>query len=311
MLDNLLKNLPYFIQTARLGSFSSAAKMMNLTPSAISKNISQLESALGFRLFNRTTRNLSLTDEGKILLQQATASLDNLSSVVEQLKLDTLDPSGIVKISVANVIGKNILLPILDKFYQRYPHIQLHLDFDDHVVDIIQGGYDLVIRGGHIAESSLIIRHLMPLPVGLAASPKYLQQYTEPTSIAELEQHRHIVRRFSDGKIAAWQFFRSDDSLECYTPNNAVLTVSDPEAIMKAVISGIGIGEVPYYLLKPYLETGKVKLLLPELHYVGDYELVMLYPHRSLLAKRVVSVIEFIVQQLRMGDDHHLTSTKW
>lgn len=299
MLDCLLKNLPFFIQTAQLGSFSAAASAMNLTPSAVSKNISQLETALGFRLFNRTTRNIRLTEEGKVLLKQATASLDTLSSVIEQLNPDTKNPSGMVKISVANVIGKNIVLPLLDKFYQQYPHIQLMLDFDDHVVDIIQGGYDLVIRGGHITDSSLIVRPLMDLPVALAASSDYLRQYTEPTSLAELSLHRHIVRRFSDGKIVAWQFRCADGGLEYYTPSNPILIVSDPEAIMKAVVSGIGIGEVPYYLLKSYLKTGKIKQLLPKWHYVGDYKLVMLYPHRSLLAKRVSSVIDFLVKELR------------
>lgn len=299
MLDSLLKNLPFFIQTAHLGSFSAAASAMNLTPSAVSKNISQLEAELGFRLFNRTTRSIRLTEEGEVLLKQATISLDTLSSVIEQLNPETKNPSGSVKISVSNVIGKNIVLPILDKFYQQYPHIQLFLDFDDHVVDIIQGGYDLVIRGGHIADSSLIVRPLMDLHVALVASSDYLQQYAEPTSLAELSRHRHIVRRFSDGKMATWQFKRADGGLEYYTPSNPVLIVSDPESIMKAVASGIGIAEVPYYLLKPYLDTEQIKLLLPQWHYRGDYKLVMLYPHRSLLAKRVSSVIEFFVQALR------------
>lgn len=171
----------------------------------------------------------------------------------------------------------------------------MFLDFDDHVVDIVKGGYDLVIRGGHIVDSSLILRPLMPLPLALAASITYLQKYAEPKTIEDLSQHKHIVRRFADGKMVMWQFHRFDGGVEAYSPSHIVLTVSDPEAIMQAVAQGIGIGEVPYYLLKPYLDSGEVKILMPKLHYAGDYQLVMLYPHRSLLAKRVVCTIEFFL----------------
>lgn len=297
--EDILKNLPYFVQTAQLGSFSAAAKAMNLTPSAISKNVSLLEQSLGFRLFNRTTRSLRLTEEGSALLQQTSNSLDTLATLIEQLKPISEEPMGVVKISVANVIGRHILLPLLDKFYQQYPKIQLFLDFDDHVVDIVKGGYDLVIRGGHIADSSLILRPLMPLPLALAASTTYLQKYAEPTTLAELAQHRHIIKRLADGKTIAWQFRRNDGGVDFYPAVQPILTVSDSEAIMQAVAQGIGIGEVPYYLLKPYLDSGEVKILMPKLHYAGDYQLVMLYPHRSLLAKRVVCTIEFFLQQIK------------
>jgi DNA-binding transcriptional LysR family regulator len=121
--EDILKNLPYFVQTAQLGSFSAAAKVMNLTPSAISKNVSLLEKSLGFRLFNRTIRSLYLTEEGNALLQQTSNSLDTLAALIEQLKPLSEEPTGVVKISVANVIGRHILLPLLDKFYQQYPKI--------------------------------------------------------------------------------------------------------------------------------------------------------------------------------------------
>lgn len=297
MNEQLLKNLPCFVQVAKLGSFSAAARAMNITPAAVSKNVSILENLLKVRLFNRTTRNLNLTQEGFRLLQEADSAITLLENVFDHLKFQPDSPMGTVRISVANVVGKHLVLPLLPELHQRYPNIQYDLDFEDRLVDVVKEGYDLVIRGAKVADSSLILRPLMPLDIRLAASPEYLNLYGEPKTLDELNQHRHIFRRFANGQIVPWRFRCADGSFKLYYPSNQLLTVSDPEAVMIALLNNMGIGEVPNYLLEPALKAGRLKIILPKLHDKSEYQLVMLYPHKSLISERVKCVIDFFVEK--------------
>ena len=281
MLNHDFKILNAFIQTARHGSFTAAAQALGLTPAAVSKSVGQLEQSLNVRLFSRTTRSLSLTAEGDYFLCQAETALALLQQAAERIGGSEAQYVGSVRLSVSNVIGRNLVLPCLKTLQQRYPQLDIELDFEDKIIDFVKDGFDLVIRGGHIPDSSMISRALAPLHLCLAASPGYLAQYGIPRRVEDLPQHRLIARRFVSGKYSPW-YFRQDGALLPFEAARRVLTFSDPEACALAALDGSGIAEIPIYLALPHLQAGRLKVLLGDCHHVGDYRLVLQYAHRNL-----------------------------
>ena len=281
MLNHDFKILNAFIQTARHGSFTAAAQALGLTPAAVSKSVGQLEQSLNVRLFSRTTRSLSLTAEGDYFLCQAETALALLQQAAERIGGSEAQYVGSVRLAVSNVIGRNLVLPCLKTLQQRYPQLDIELDFEDKIIDFVKDGFDLVIRGGHIPDSSMISRALAPLHLCLAASPGYLAQYGIPRRVEDLPQHRLIARRFVSGKYSPW-YFRQDGALLPFEAARRVLTFSDPEACALAALDGSGIAEIPIYLALPHLQAGRLKVLLSDCHHVGDYRLVLQYAHRNL-----------------------------
>lgn len=303
MLLNDFKTLNAFIQTARHGSFTASAQVLGVTPASISKQIIQLEQSLNVRLFNRTTRSLSLTDEGRYFLNQAETALALLRQAASHINGNESQYIGTVRISVSNVIGRQLVLPCLNALQQRYPQLDIELDFDDKVIDFVKEGFDLVIRGGHIAESSMIARELAPLYLCLVASPDYLARFGNPHTPQDLAQHRLIARRFVSGKYSPWYFWQNEH-LFPYEMNRRVLTFSDPEACMLATLDGNGIAEIPMYLALAHLQAGRLKVLLGDCHHAGDYRLVLQYAHRNL-PPRVRVVAEHLFTYLSQYDNLH------
>ncbi|TCP92178.1 DNA-binding transcriptional LysR family regulator [Cricetibacter osteomyelitidis] len=289
------KHIAVFVQTARSGSFTAAAEQQNITPAAISKSIGILEKFLGVRLFNRTTRSLSLTAEGKEFLQQVQPALAMLEVAADTLKIAQSSPVGRVRISLPAAIGRHLVLPLLPELQSRYPQLQLELDFNDRVIDFVKDGYDLVIRGGVIEDSSLIQRPLMTMTTSLVAAPAYLARAGEPQSVADLHHHRLIARRFLSGKYQLWHF----QDNQVIKPYQAAITCFDSEAVTNAALLGLGIAEVPDYLAKPYFADGRLQKLLPQLYRRNEFPLVLQYPHRTQLAPRVKAVADFFVEKAK------------
>lgn len=292
-----------FVQAARHGSFTAAARALGVTPAAISKSVAALESSLGVRLMNRTTRSLSLTAEGTQFLAQARTALDTLDQAMENLTSSPANPVGLVRMSVPNVIGRRLIMPVLPALLERHAALSVEVDFDDRVVDFVQEGYDLVVRGGNVQDSSMIALPLGPLRLGLIAAPAYLDKHGVPRQPQELSQHRLISRRFLAGRLSPWKFHQSDGEVYLHEPTPAALTLSDPESLLQAALSGVGIAEVGIYLALPHLLRGELKLILHDSHDPGAFQLMLQYPHRSFLAPRVRATADFLTEALRANKD--------
>lgn len=293
-----LRTIISFIQAAQSGSFTIAADILGITPAAVSKNVSTLEKSLGVRLFNRTTRSLSLTGEGQAFLEHACQAVDILSQASEALRQSGEHPRGVVKISLPNAIGKLCVIPHLDELNELYPDIVLDLDFDNRIVDFVRDGFDLVIRGGHIQDSSLISRRVGQLNTCLVASHQYLDKYGEPKHYSELLNHRLIIRRFSNGKYMPWLFRQPDGSLISIDLAQRSLVVTEPEAAFYAALQGLGVGHVARYIAQEAIDKGLLKQVLIKDYHGEKFDLVLQYPHRALLAPRVRVVAEFLVEKL-------------
>lgn len=296
-----------FVQAADAGSFAAAGRVLGISSAAVSKNVASLEKALGIRLMNRTTRTLQLTDEGGIFLRQARVALEALDAAVDSVTTRRLGPSGRVRISTSSSFGREHLLPLLPGLLSRYPALSVDVDFDDRVVDLVQDGYDITLRGGSIPDSTLVSRPVCQLNVALVASPAYLAQRGVPRAPEELQTHRLIARRFLGGRVSPWSFRWENGSITALDPaGSAVLTLSAPEAVVQAACDGAGIAQVGVHLAWPHLQSGALKLVLHRYHHPGTFEMVMQYPHRALIAPRVRATLDHLLEALAADKALHI-----
>ncbi len=299
-----IQGLLAFVESARLGSLSAAARKLDLTPAAVSKGVMRLEEELGVRLFNRSTRRLRLTVEGEVFFGRAEAVLRELDGAVAEVAQTTQVPLGKVRISVGASFGRNWVVPALPELLARHSGLQVELDLENRQVDLVAEGFDISIRGGIIRDSSLIARRICALPLVLVASPDYLRRKGVPDDVAALERHDCIVVRFATGATPPWQFNLASGVID-WLPS-ARLQVSEPEAAVDLAVGGAGIIQAGLHHAMPYLRSGRLKVLLSKTHMPGDREIVLHYPHRQYLAPRVRVTADHLLDHFSQAADLHL-----
>ena len=304
-LSQRVRAIVSFVEAADAGSFAAAARSQGISPAAVSKNIAGLEQALGVRLMNRTTRTLSLTEEGIAFLHQARIAISALDTAMDAVVARKMETSGHVRISTSAAFGREQLLPVLPGLRARYPGLSVEVDFDDRVTDLIADGYDLTIRGGRIVDSSLISRPVCQLKTVLVASPDYLARFGIPRTPDDLRQHHLIARRFLGGRVSPWGFRGSDGSLTTLEPDSAAVTLSAPEAQTQAALLGLGVAQVGVHHALVHLQSGALKAVLVDQHDPGNYEMVIQYPHRALVAPRVKVTVEYLLDAFRQDTSLH------
>jgi len=295
-----------FVEAVDAGSFAAASRALGISAAAVSKNVAGLEQALGVRLMNRTTRTLSLTDEGTLFLKQARIALEALDAAVDVLAEQRVETRGHVRISTSAAFGREHLMPVLPGLQTRYPALSVEVDFDDRVIDLVRDGYDLALRGGHVADSALVARPVCQLNMVLVASPDYLARSGIPETLMDLSAHRLIARRFLAGRVSPWNFRRADGSLITQDLEHAVLTLSAPEALTQSAVLGMGIAQVGVHHAWSYLQSGQLKTLLVGQHDPGHYEMVLQYPHRALMAPRVRVTVDYLLAAFAADESLHV-----
>lgn len=304
-LSQRVRAILSFVEASDAGSFASAARALGISSAAVSKNVASLEQALGIRLMNRTTRKLSITEEGEVFLKQARIAIEALDTAVDTVIARKMETSGHVRISTSAAFGRDQLIPVLPGLRTRYPALSVEVDFDDRVVDMVRDNYDLAIRGGRIIDSSLVSRPVCRLCMVLVASPDYLETYGTPRIPEDLRRHNLIARRFLGGKLTSWGFRMNDGSLTTMEPDSPVLTLSAPEAQIQAACLGMGIAQVGVHHALESLRSGKLKTVLFGQHDPGSYELVIQYPHRALIAPRVRATVEYLLAAFKQDESIH------
>jgi DNA-binding transcriptional LysR family regulator len=301
-----LQGLLAFVETATSGSLSAAARRLDVTPAAVSKNLLKLEEQLGVRLFNRSTRRLRLTREGETFLDKARGALRLLNEAVAEVSQSAVAPAGRVRISVGMSFGRRWVLPALPSLAAQYPQLQVDVDLDNRPADLVAEGYDIGIRGGLIADSSLIARRVCRLPLVLVASATYLRRAGVPQSVDELARHRCVQVKLTGGQQSPWRFLRPGTRQKIEFTPESQLSVSDPEAVIDLVLADAGIVQAGLHHALPYLRSGRLKLVLPDWHDEGEREVVLHYPHRKYLAPRVRVVVDALLTHFAQTQDLHL-----
>lgn len=290
-----LPNLMAFVKTADALSFVKAGQAMGISASAVGKNVAKLEASLKVRLFHRSTRKVSLTPEGALFYERCKRVLDDLEEARALLSQAAQTPQGRLKVSLPT-IGYRFLLPHLVPFRQRYPEIELELDFNDELVDVIEEGFDVVIRSGGLADNKLMARRLGPFRFVLCAAPAYLSRRGRPTVPADLEQHDCLRYRFvTTGKIMDWSL--SADPLFIRLNLPATLVLNNMEALLMAVQDGHGIAFMPDFLVRDALADGKLQTLL-DAFTRDEGQFWALWPSSRHLSPKIRVFVEFIEQRL-------------
>ncbi|MBE9604718.1 LysR family transcriptional regulator [Acetobacteraceae bacterium H6797] len=290
-----LSGMMAFVRTADLGSFVAAGRMLGLSASAVGKAVTKLEQQLGVRLFQRSTRSLRLTEEGRAFHERCRRIIDDLDDARAMLARTTDAPRGRLRVSTP-IVSYHLLLPVLPDFMTRFPEIDVDLDFNDRLVDLIDEGVDVAIRSGELPDSRLMTRTLRPFQMLLCAAPSYLERHGMPECPRDLDGHLGIRFRYpNSGKIQAWPLTLPADEPDLRT--RTVLTSNNMEALRGATIAGLGIGCMPDFLARDPLANGELRTLLDD-HIDAPGHFSLIWPSNRNLSPKVRVFVDFIGERL-------------
>jgi DNA-binding transcriptional LysR family regulator len=258
-----LNHLESFVQSAESGSFSAAARRLGLTPAAVSKNVARLEARLGVRLFQRSTRRLTLTEGGERFLAQIGGPLATLQEAVAGLAKDDGQPAGTLKVSMGQAFGREHVLPMMGDFLARYPAILPDWHFDNQQVDLVGEGFDAAIGGGIELSPGVVARELSRIHVVAVASPAYMAGRALPAQPADLATLDALLRRSSPtGRLRSWTLQHAGGQQATVELPRPRAIFNDPEAIAHAALLGLGVAMLPMPFVERGLRSGELVRLL-------------------------------------------------
>ena len=291
-----LKAISNFVRAVEYGSFNKAAEVQHTTPQAVSKAIRQLERHLGVRLFHRTTRKSSLTDEGVHFFASVRPSLEGMIGAITQARSAVREDEGLIRISAAGPVGRKVLAPLLAEYQHLHPLIQIDLLLEDCFTDVVQERIDVGFRSGNAPEAQVVSRRLFAIQQIACASPEYLRKNGIPQEPNDLLKHRCTgYRQPGNGRPMPWEFEINGAAVFQNLP--VVICTNDPEAEMLSVMSGTGIGLIDSINAHAAIKQG---LLVPVLTpFVSErMGLYLYYGHRADMPARVRHFIDFATQRL-------------
>ena len=289
-----LANLESFVRSAEGGSFSEAGRRLGLTAAAVSRNVAMLERNLGVRLFQRSTRKLTLTEIGERFLVSIDGNLDALQVAIAEATAQKSEPAGVLKVSMPPSIGVAHILPLLPAFLAKYPRIRPEWHFENRPVDLIAEGYDAAIGGAFDLAPGLTARTLAPVHIIAVASPAYMSGRKPPTDPSQLAAYSGIVLRpLHTGRIRQWMF-RNRKGEEMAATLTESMVMNDPTAVREAVRLGLGVALLARIDVAPDLERGDLVRLLPR--WYGEAGAISLYyASRKLIAAKTRVFVDFVV----------------
>jgi len=291
-----MKGLVLFSQINRLGSFSAAAQLLNISRSSVSKQLASLEKKIGSRLFNRTTRKIVLTEVGLQVLQEA-HKVELALQTIEHISEDhQSEIAGDIKVACASAFGRIHLVPLISKFVTRYPKLRINLQLDDRTADMVAENVDISIRVGHLTDSSLIARKLCDLSWTLCASLEYLKTAPALKKPSDLVNHRCLVYRNSKILLNTWSF-SSENGEESVTVSGP-LSINDPSALVSAALEHVGVLLIDKGLLGDTISQGRLIPILPDYQPIGGLPMYVVFPEREFMPAKTRALINFILEEM-------------
>ena len=291
--------IPIFVTVIETGSFSKAAEQLGSSKSAVSKRITQLETRLGVRLINRTTRKLSLTSAGEQYLAYATQAYDAAKQGEDLVTQQQSKPKGVVKFGVPMTFGRLHIAPLLAQFQKQYPDIQLEMQLDDRVVDLVETGLDFVIRIGELKDSSLIAKPIAQCHSIICASPAYLSKAGIPSSPQCLTEHNCLLYSYYQAGND-WYFspgYNDDETSFIKVTPRGSFTANNSEAIHQAVLDGVGIAQLPTFIVANDVRAKRLVPLLSA-YPLPEHGIYALLPERKHVPTKVSLLIEYLSQAI-------------
>lgn len=288
-----LSTIALFCKAAELGSFTAAATALGLTPAAVSRGVGRLEERLGIKLFRRTTRSMSLTDDGRVYFEQCRAAIAQIDDAEKLISGLQTEPRGLLRISAPSTYAHYRLLPRLPEFRRLYPFIELDLNISNRNIDFVEEGYDIAIRQGTPPDSRLVARKLEDARVGVYASPSYLKRQGEPANLSELQSEAHTLIPFllpSTGKPMPWFFLDKGVPVE-FAPRSDVKVSDEPLGCVVLARHGLGLVHTFEWIAQSY--DGKLVEVL-QANAGRTRPFYLLYPQNRHLSTRVRALVDFL-----------------
>jgi DNA-binding transcriptional LysR family regulator len=282
-----------FLSVVDEGDFSAAARALRMTPSAVSKIIGRLESRLGVRLLQRSTRRISVTTEGMAYADAARRILRDIEE--SELAIQPgAEPRGRMRVSLPTAFGHRLIVPWLPKFIERYPAVELELSFTDTVVDLLEEGVDVAVRVASHTDSRLVVRRLAANRRVICAAPRYVEKHGVPETPDELRRHV-CLGITSQGGLNIWEFDspHGPRSMRIRSPIEADST----EALRRLALAGVGIVRMSEILVGPDIRAGRLTALLTGYNHPEGAPISVVYPSRRLLSPGVRVFVDFLAEQ--------------
>jgi len=280
-----LGDVEIFLAVVDHGSLTAAAVTLATTASVVSRAIARLERRLGSQLLRRTTRSLSVTDAGRVYVEQARTAFGLIDDAEHAIAGGSGEVTGRVRLSVPTTYAHYLLPPRLERFARAYPQVQVELDIANRNVDLIAEGFDLAVRLGALPDSGLVARKLDDAPMRLVAAPAYLARAGTPQSLADLAQHACICFVMpSTGRVAPWQLQDGMEQIDWAAPAPRIEVSGDVLGVVSLAAKGLGICQTYAFIAEERIARGELVALLPQLQGRSRAFSVIYAPHRRLSA---------------------------
>jgi DNA-binding transcriptional LysR family regulator len=286
----LWEGISEFVHVAESNSFTQASHQLGISTAQVSRQISGLEKRLNTKLFYRTTRKVSLTEEGQIFYQHCRGVLDGLEAAERAITNLQATPQGTIKLTAPVTYGEQQILPLINNFVQLYPDLDVTALLTNQKMDLVENGFDLAIRIGNLADSTLIAKKLSKRTNYVCAAPSYIEKFGMPHSLSELEQHSCLM-----GTNDYWRFI--DNGKERNIRLSGRLRYNSGIALADAALKGLGIVQLPNYYLQPHIDSGQLITLLDN-YKIPNETIWAIYPQNRHLSLKIRLLIDYLASEL-------------
>lgn len=291
-----IDELRIFIRLAESQSFTRTADLLHMPRSTVSMALQDLEQRVGARLLQRTTRQVSLTEDGSAFYERALRLLADYEETETLFRQTAAKPGGRLRINVPGRLGRLIIAPALPEFFASYPDIEIDMGVTDRTVDLVQEGIDCVIRVGALADSTLVSRRIGDLVLLNCASPSYLARYGTPRRIADLDAHLAVnYASPASGRTEEWEYVEAGKAHQLKLRSR--VTVNNAEAYIACCLAGLGLIQIPAYDVRAHLEAGELVEVMSDLR-AAPMPIALLYPHRQHASRRLQVFLDWVTALL-------------
>lgn len=291
----MLADLEMFVMVAEKGSFAEAARKLDVVPSTVSKRIAALEDHYGVRLFQRTTRSLSLTAEGRVLFDGGLDLLNRATALEQRLTQQSNEVRGVLSVTTIPAFGQLHLARLLPRFHRRYPDLRVELTLTDRVVDLVEENCDVAIRFGALPDSDMQARKLGENLYFLCASPAYLDEHGRPAHPRDLRARECLTDR-AYPPLRTWTFDTPDERV--VVEPDGPLQTEDPVARFYATLGDMGVAALPGYVIRDAVQRGALEIVFPE-YPLRLGQIWALHTSRTHVPARIRAFLDFAVEELR------------
>ncbi|GAC11645.1 LysR substrate-binding domain-containing protein [Paraglaciecola chathamensis] len=279
-----------FVYVAETESFTQASKNLAISTAQVSRQISALETRLNVKLFYRTTRKVSLTEEGRLFYQHCRSVLDGLEAAERAITNLQSKPQGTIRLTAPVTYGEQQILPLVNDFMQLYPDVEVSAYLSNQKIDLVEQGYDLAIRLGKLSDSSMMAKKLATRTNSVCASPEYLAKYGFPHSLSELNKHSCLL-----GTLDYWHF--RDENKERNIRVKGRLRYNSGFSLVDAALKGLGIVQLPDYYVQEHIESGALVSLLDN-YRESEEGIWAIYPRNRHLSPKIRSLVDYLAEHL-------------